>query len=215
MTRYLDLETWHRRELFEFFIGYANPYFNVCTKLEVTALLAFVRSRQGLRVSSAIHYFGLLVANEIEPFRYRLKDRNVIVYDVINGGTTVLLPNESFAYAYFDYHQNFDEFVAGMDKAVDDIRNDTGPLKPTMRDDLIYHTTLPWISFTSFAHARTPGRGDSVPRFVFGKFTKENERTMMPFSVEVHHALVDGLHVGRYLSRLEEAFADPEGFLSS
>jgi chloramphenicol O-acetyltransferase type A len=215
MTKYLDLETWHRRELFEFFIGYANPYFNVCTKLDVTALLAFVRNRQGLRVSSAIHYFGLRVANEIEPFRYRLKDRNVIVYDVINGGTTVLLPNESFAYAYFDYRENFDEFVTGMDKAVDDIRNDTGPLKPTMRDDLIYHTTFPWISFTSFAHARTPGRGDSVPRFVFGKFTPENERTMMPFSVEVHHALVDGLHVGRYLSRLEAAFADPEGFLSS
>jgi len=127
----------------------------------------------------------------------------------------VLLPNESFAYAYFDYHHDFDKFVAEMSKAVDDVRNDTGPLKPTMRDDVIYHTTLPWISFTSFAHARTPGRGDSVPRFVFGKFTEENGRTMMPFSVEVHHALMDGLHVGRFLARFEEFLADPESFLSS
>jgi chloramphenicol O-acetyltransferase type A len=215
MSRYLDLETWHRRELFEFFIGYTNPYFNVCTNVDVTALLAFVSDRPGLRTSLAIHYFALRVANEIEPFRYRLKDRHVIVYDVINGGTTVLLPNESFAYAYFDYHQNFDKFVAGMGKAIDDLRNSNGPLKPTMRDDVIYHTTLPWISFTSFAHARTPGRGDSIPRFVFGKFTKQNERTMMPFSVEVHHALMDGLHVGRYLALLEEALADPEKFVSS
>ena len=215
MSRYLDLETWHRRELFEFFIGYTNPYFNVCTNVDVTALLAFVRDRPGLRTSLAIHYFALRVANEIEPFRYRLKDRNVIVYDVINGGTTVLLPNESFAYAYFDYHQDFDKFVAEMGKAVDDLRNSNDPLKPTMRDDVIYNTTVPWISFTSFAHARTPGRGDSIPRFVFGKFTKENERTMMPFSVEVHHALMDGLHVGRYLTRLEEALGNPEKFVSS
>ena len=215
MTKYLDLENWHRRELFEFFIGYTNPYFNVCTKLDVTALLAFVRDRPGVRISLAMHYFGLRVANEFESFRYRLKDQKVIVYDVINGGTTVLLPNESFAYAYFDYHPDFGKFIAEMGKAIDELRNSTDPLRPTMRDDVIYHTTLPWISFTSFAHARTPGRGDSVPRFVFGKFTKENERIMMPFSVEVHHALMDGLHVGRYLTRLEEALADPESFVRS
>ena len=213
MTKYLDLENWHRKELFEFFIDYTNPYFNVCTKLDVTELLAFVRDRPDVRISLAVHYFALRIANEIEPFRYRLHDRKIIVYDVINGGTTVLLPNESFAYAYFDYTPDFDQFIKGMGQAIDDLRNGSGALKPTMRDDVIYNTTLPWISFTSFAHARTPGRGDSIPRFVFGKFIKENERTMMPFSVEVHHALMDGLHVGRYLARLEEALADPASFV--
>jgi chloramphenicol O-acetyltransferase type A len=36
---------------------------------------------------------------------------------------------------------------------------------------------------------------------------------MMPFSVEVHHALMDGLHVGRYLSQLESKLASPEEFV--
>ena len=214
MPSYLDIETWGRRELFDFFIDYRNPYFNVCTKLDVTELLAMVRDRPDVRVSSAIHYFGLRAANEVEPFRYRLQDKQIVIYDVINGGTTVLLPNESFAYAYFDFHLDFETFVAGMNKSVDEIKNDDGPLKPTMRDDVIYHTTLPWISFTSFAHARTPGRGDSVPRFVFGKFTNESGRVMMPFSVEVHHALMDGLHVGRFLARFEEGLATPEAFIA-
>ena len=213
MDEYLDLTNWARRDLFEFFIGYTNPYFNVCTRVEVTKLAALVRDRPGVRISLALHYFALRVANEIEPFRYRLKDEKVFVYDVVNGGTTVLLPNESFAYAYFDYQRDFEKFLSDMGKAVDDVRTGGGPLKPTMRDDVIYHTTLPWISFTSFAHARTKGRGDSIPRIVFGKFTKENERIMLPISVEVHHALMDGLHVGRYLSRLEDALAEPECFL--
>ena len=215
MPKYIDLENWHRRELFDFFINYTNPYFNVCTKIDVTKLLAMVRDRPDVKVSSAIHYFGLRAANETEPFRYRLQDRKIVVYEVINGGTTVLLPNESFAYAYFDYDIDFERFVAGMNRAVEETRNDTGPLKPTLRDDVIYHTTLPWISFTSFAHARTPGRGDSVPRFVFGKFNKEGERVMMPFSVEVHHALMDGLHVGRFLARFEEGLAEPEKFVQA
>lgn len=214
MPDYLDIETWSRRELFDFFINYDNPYFNVCVQVDVTNLLAVSRARS-IKFSLAIHYFALRCANETEPFRYRLKDGRVIVYEVITGGTTVLLPNESFAYAYFDYHKNFARFVSGMDKSVEAIRTSTGPLKPTMRDDVIYHTTLPWISFTSFMHARTKGRGDSIPRIVFGKFKNDGGRTVMPLSIEVHHALMDGIHVGDYLSRLEAALTNPEAFIDS
>ena len=215
MSEFLDLESWSRRELFEFFIGYANPYFNVCTVVDVTRLKAFVAQQPGMKISLAIHYFALRLANEIEPFRYRLKDGKVFVYDVVHGGTTVLLPNESFAYAYFDYQRDFESFTRGMRQAVDELRSGDGKLKPTMRDDVIYHTTLPWISFTSFAHARTPGRGESIPRIVFGKITDCNGRLRMPISVEVHHALMDGLHVGRYLTELEEALAEPESFVAN
>jgi chloramphenicol O-acetyltransferase type A len=63
-------------------------------------------------------------------------------------------------------------------------------------------------------HARTKGRGDSIPRIVFGKFAKHGERTVMPISVEVHHALMDGLHVGRYLNRLEEVLGKPNAFIN-
>lgn len=211
MGEYLDMATWPRRELFEFFIAYSDPYFNVSACVDVTKLVALARERN-IKISLAVHYFGLRIANDIEPFRYRLKDGKVFVYDVIHGGTTVLRPNETFAYAYFDYQSDFEKFVNDMGKAVDEVRTSTGPLKPTMRDDLIYHTTLPWISFTSFKHARGQGRGESIPRIVFGKFTEENGRLMMPISVEVHHALVDGLHVGRFLTSLEEALEEPQAF---
>ena len=215
MSGYLDIENWSRRQLFEFFTGYTNPYFNVCTQIDVSELKRFVSQEPRVKLSLALHYFALRIANEIEPFRYRLRDGKVFIYDVVSGGTTVLLPNESFTYAYFDYHRSFYEFVREMGRAMDDVRAGTGDLKPTMRDDVIYHTTLPWISFTSFMHARTPGRGESIPRIVFGKITNEHGRMMMPISVEVHHALMDGLHVGRYIGKFEEALADPETFISS
>jgi chloramphenicol O-acetyltransferase type A len=214
MAEYLDIETWARRDLFEFFRGYEKPHFNICTRVEVTNLLNLLRDRHGVSVSLAYLYFALRVANEIEPFRYRLKDGKVLVHDVIHGGTTVLLPNESFSYAYFDYHEDFEKFSQGAARSTRRVQSE-GLLKPTMRDDLIYFTVLPWVSFTSFAHARTPGRGESVPRIAIGKFINENERTMLPISVEVHHALMDGLHVGQYLNRLEEVRREPEAYISS
>jgi chloramphenicol O-acetyltransferase type A len=214
MAKYIDLETWARRDLFEFFRGFDKPYFNISARVDVTKLLAFLRVRSGVSVSLAYHYFALRAANEIEPFRYRLRDGRVIVHDVVHGGTTVLLANESFTFAYFNYQDDFDKFATEAGRAVKQAQTGNDPFKPTSRDDTIYFTALPWVSFTSFSHARNWGREDSVPRIAFGKFIRENDRTLLPISVEVHHALMDGLHVGRFLTRMEEALSKPEEHLA-
>jgi chloramphenicol O-acetyltransferase type A len=210
MPKYLDLENWPRRDVFEFFLGFDKPYFNICTRLDVTNLLAFLRPRPDLSVSVAYHYFALRAANEIEPFRYRLRDGQVIVHEVIHGGTTVLLTNDTFTMAYFDYDEDFEKFASAAMRAVEDAQAD-GRFAVRLNDDArIHFTALPWFSFTSFSHARNWGTEDSVPKIAFGKFTQENDRTFLPFSVEVHHALMDGLHVGQYMMRLEEALRKPE-----
>lgn len=215
MPKYLDVATWARRDLFEFFRAYANPYFNICTQVEITKLLDWLRGRPKTSATLAYHYFALRVANEIEPFRYRLRDDRVLIYDVVHGGTTVLLANETFTFAYFDYQEDFGKFILDAQKAVDEVLSGNQPFGPRESDDRIHCTVLPWVSFTSFAHARNPQRAPSVPKLAFGKYKRENERTYLPVSVEVHHALMDGLHVGRYLNRLEEVLAEPELYLGS
>ncbi|MDQ3666984.1 MAG: chloramphenicol acetyltransferase [Acidobacteriota bacterium] len=214
MVEYLDVTTWARRDLFQFFLKFDNPYFNICTTVDVTKLLKLLRGRPDVSVTLAYHYFALRVANEIEPFRYRLREGKVLVHDMLNGGTTVLLPNESFSFAHFDYHEDFSKFITRAQRAVNDVQKGARPFSPEEADNAIHFTTLPWVSFTSFAHARNWGREDSVPKIAFGKFVKENNRILLPISIEVHHALMDGLHVGRFLIRLEEMLGTPEGYLA-
>ena len=215
MAKYLDVTNWARRDLFEFFRGYDNPYFNVCTQLDITRLLAYLRGHTQVSVSLTLHYLALRVANEIEPFRYRLKDGKVIVHDVIHGGTIVLLPNESFNFAYFDYQEDFGKFIAAAQRAVDEVKLGDKPFNASPNEDRIHFTVLPWVAFTSFAHARNWGREDSIPKIAFGKFTTQNGRTQLPISVEVHHGLMDGLHVGRYLTRFQELAEEPAAYLES
>ena len=214
MPRYIDLATWPRRQVFEFYLPFDKPFFNVCTRLDVSNLLRELSKRAKASIALTYHYFALRAANEIEPFRYRLRQGKVLVHDVINGGTTLMLPNETFTLVYFDYHESYTKFMKGATRAVDEIKQGDGAFSPRHEDDARIHcTTLPWIAFTSFSHARRWGREDSVPKISFGKFTNENDRTLMPFSVEVHHSLVDGLHVGRYIARIEEMLAQPEAYL--
>jgi chloramphenicol O-acetyltransferase type A len=213
MATYLDVSSWARREAFEFFRGFDKPYFNVCTRLDVSRLAEHAR-QVGAKLSLAYHYAALRLANEVEPFRYRLEGSRVRVHEVIHGGTTVLRGDESFAFAFFEYDAQFATFARGAAGAIARVKSGEFPWNPREGDDgLVYFTTLPWIAFTSFSHARNWGREDSVPRIAFGRLTAEGDRRWLPISIEVHHALMDGFHVGRFVNRFEEVLADPAGWL--
>jgi chloramphenicol O-acetyltransferase len=62
-------------------------------------------------------------------------------------------------------------------------------------------------------NARRSLAEDSVPKIIFGKYEVEGGRVRLPVSVEVHHALMDGVHVGRYFERLQEHFTAPAAVL--
>jgi chloramphenicol O-acetyltransferase type A len=206
------MKLWKRHDFFHFFKDYDHPAFNVCASLDVTALFNLVRSTKAFSFSIAYHFLSLKAANETEPFKYRIRGDNVIVHERIHGGSTVLLDDERFTFFYFDYDESFERFQRGAKAALTraraiDYRPD--PDDVSTRDDLIHYSVLPWVSFTSVSHARKWGRQDSVPKIVFGKCFTEGKSVRMPHSVEVHHALMDGLHVGRYFEKLERYFSDP------
>lgn len=214
MATHLDLDAWPRREQFDFFRTYDQPYFNVCVPVDVTELLDFTRST-GRSFFLTSLYLSLAAANETEPFRYRLDGDRVRVYERIHGGSTVLLPDNTFTFAYFDFTE---DFVAFEEKATDKLEwtyqgsPDFDPRDDA--DDLIHYSVLPWLSFTSFSHARRRDPNDSIPKISFGKYTEDGEgRWKMPVSVAVHHALMDGFHVGRFVDRFQAKLAEPETVL--
>jgi chloramphenicol O-acetyltransferase type A len=215
MPTELDPKKWKRREIFEYFLDFDKPYFNLATELDVTALFGLLKQRPEVSKTLAYHYFALRAANEIEPFHYRLREGKVIVHEVVNAGSTVLMPNETFTFAYFDYHEEFDKFIHAAQAAVNEVLAGDGSFRQNFDQNRIHFTTIPWVSFTSFSHARNWRTEDSIPKMAFGKFFKDGERTLLPFSVEVHHALMDGLHVGRLINWIEEALTQPENYINS
>jgi chloramphenicol O-acetyltransferase type A len=214
MARYLDTEAWSRRHLFRLFKEYDAPSFNVCADVDATHLLDFTRSRR-LSFFVAYHFLSTKTANELEPFRYRLRGDRVLVHERVDAGAVLLLEDESFTFVYFDFTEDFAAFHAEAVAKVEGASAEPPPLDAREdRDDLIYHSVIPWVSFTSISHARDSRRQSGIPKISFGKYRDVGGRLLMPVSVEVHHALMDGLHVGRYFERLQGYFSDPRAALS-
>jgi chloramphenicol O-acetyltransferase type A len=222
MPQELDLARWPRRSAFEFFRGFAKPHFSICTRIDVTALrpaLAQVKAQSGLgSITLASHFIALQWANRIEPFRYRLQQGRVQVFDAVHGSTTVLRADDSFGFAYLPHASDFADFAAQGAPAIAAARAGHDGFAPRVDDSALLHfTTLPWMHFTSFTHARDGAFEDSIPKLAFGRIDADSSRAdarqWMPLSVEVHHALMDGLHVGRFIQGFEAAMQDPLAWL--
>jgi chloramphenicol O-acetyltransferase type A len=202
--RRLDLATWNRREHYAFYRAYDNPYFNLCAPVDVTRLLERSRSEGGPTFFLASLWASLAAVNEIEELRYRIRGDHVVVHERVHGGSTVLVPDGTFRFGYFDYDSDFWTFAGGAASVLERVRAEMGPLEARPeRDDMIHYSIIPWVAFTSFSHARRWGTDDSVPKVVFGRHHRVEDANQMPVSIEVHHALVDGLHVGRFFERFQ------------
>jgi chloramphenicol O-acetyltransferase type A len=213
---FLDLRQWQRRSAFDFFRGFDIPWFNICTRVDVSRLRQAVKASGIGSIWLAYHFLAIRLANDIAPFRYRLQGDQVRVHDEVHGSTTVLREDESFGFATLEHQRDFAAFSSQGAAAIAQARQRGSPFEPNKHENATVHmTTLPWTHFSSYSNARQRGPHDSIPKIAFGRIDAEGDRLWMPLSLEVHHALMDGLHVGRFIEGFEAALQSPQTWLES
>jgi len=202
MGHQIDLAGWKRREHFEVFRNFANPFFSVCAEVDASATRRACEGPNAPSFFLATVFLALRAANEIDAFRIRVRGDGAFIHDSVSITPTVLRGDDTFGFSRLEPAPTFPEFAArstGVVAAAKEIK----PLLTILPDDdVIYHSTLPWLRFTSFSNA-LDGAKDSVPRIVFGKCVNDGGRWPMPVGVEVHHAVVDGLDVARFFEKFQ------------
>jgi len=210
--RQIDIQTWPRREHFKVFNTFDYPHFSLCANVDLTAFYPFVKQR-GISFTVAVVYVLARAANAIPEFRYRIRSGKVVEHEIVHPSGTILTDDDLFSFCTFEYIENFSEFAAKAAERIAYVNDDPTLEDGPEQDDLLYMTAIPWVSFTSFMHPLRLQPADSVPRFAWGKLFKEGESLKMPLSVQGHHALMDGIHVGRYYAEVQDYFQQPGAVL--
>lgn len=204
-----DVENWNRNDQYEFFKSFEDPFFNVTANIEITNLYNHCK-KNDFSFSLACLFVAIKSINEILEFRLRFKDNSVYLFDKVHIGSTILNDDFTFSFCDFKNEETLREFDL-YGKEI--ISNHKKGLHFDDEEELgiVHCTIIPWISLTGFKHAR---RGDEkfkgIPKIVFGKLFEENGLKKIPFSVEVHHALVDGYHVGLLFNKMQDFISDFE-----
>ena len=201
--KYIDFNTWKRKEHYKFFESVDNPQFNICLNLDVTNFLKFVKSNNISFYYSMI-YASTHIMNELEDFRYKIRGGKIILHDSLQPSFTDMDADEDlFKIVTLPITGSIIDFSK---KAKDLSINQTEyfPKTNIHQDKLIYFSCTPWISFTSISNEIVMNKEDSIPRISFGKYFNSGNQILLPYSIQVNHMLLDGIHVGAYLNKLQK-----------
>ena len=198
MKTKLDQSTWKRKEHFIFFKDFSEPFYHLNMDVECTKGFQKVKSN-GDSVFAWYLFNAMKAANHVAEFRYRMEGDDVYIYDIIHASPTVGRSDGTFGFAEVDLVDDFDVFQSNLKEEFKRVRALPGLFTAPERPNVIHYSALPWFSFTSLSHPRNFGDGDSIPKISFGKIFEQDKRSYLPLSVHVHHGLVDGIHVGRFV----------------
>jgi len=226
MPTSIDLERWPRRNHFRFFSGFDQPHFQVTSLVDVTALDAHIRADGGSRFAAMLH--ATMWATQAEAaLRLRIRwtddEPEVVLHDVVHPSFTAPVTTSEadrqwpgcdlplFGYTTAHFTEHYADFSKRVQLAARRVADDTDVDSQAAldTDDLVYVSSLPWMTFSSLQHAmHTPSR-DSTPRITWGRFQAVGARVEVSVSLQAHHGLADGGHVARWFRVLQQRVDTP------
>ena len=205
----IRLENWPRKDHYLFFREYEYPYFSLCADMDITSFLPATKD-EGISFTAAVMCLIGRVANGIPEFRQRIREEGPVEYEVVHPSATVLSNNDLFTFCTVLYRDDFLDFTRDAMDEIERVKSEPSLEEKVQNDSMLFMSSIPWVSFTSFMHPMKLMPGDSVPRFAWGKFREEGSKIVMPLSVQGHHALMDGLHLGLFYEEFQRLLDQPE-----
>lgn len=211
----IDLNQWPRREVFELYRDLEFPYVGLCADIDVTNLLAYCQQHQ-LSSYRAVSYALMRCTEQFAWLRQRIDGDNVVEHDRIGLGVVSLSDDQQLRFGRLPPCTDWSEFNQACHHEQQRVKQTQSLLSDEANTTaVIYTSCLPWLRFTQFTHPVPLKPSCSIPRFGWGKYDRQGERTVMPFSVQVHHGLADGLDIAKLIQRLTKLFEKPESWLTA
>lgn len=204
--RYLDMETYKRKDHFAYFNSLAYPYVGLTANVDITELFREIKTKKW-PFFLTLCYCACEAANQIPEFRQRIIDGKIAEFDRCATSHTVALEDGTYCYCTLEYDLPFSKYLPyAVRKQEEAKQSATIAEEKEEVYDKFFISTLPWISFTGVIQP-VPVPADSNPRITWGKYFSQDDRIWLPVSVLCHHALVDGRHIAEFYRLLEETCA--------
>ena len=206
----IDIESWERKDNFNFFRNFLNPCITITSEVECSAAREKAKAN-GESFFLPYLYAILRAANEIKELRFRVDNEGQILYfETVD----VLCPvrmhaNGKFYTVRIPWKEDFGDFHREARHIIDSIPEDGDPYatengsSEDQRYSVILVSATPDLYFTSMTHTQERPSGSSYPLLNVGKAVVRDGRLVMPVAINVHHGFVDGAHLATFFQKVE------------
>jgi len=202
----ISLKNWKRKKHYEFFKRYEYPHFNFCVNMDITRVFEYCKSGKTSLFLKLIFEI-MKILNSIDEFKTRIRKNKVVIHDTVHPGITVLSKDNLYSNCAIDFCNDFEKFVKEAKVKINEARKKVIlEENQKFRDDFIFVTEIPWVSFTNVTHPLRSVKNETIPRIAIGKYFTQDEKVLIPVSVQGNHCLMDGYHAGLFYNLLQIEF---------
>ena len=190
----VDIKGWKRKSQYDWFSSFENPTYGFCVKVDVASVVNYSKET---KTSFFANFLFIItrVINELEMFRLRELDGQVVLYDEIDPDFSVKTEDGSFNNASFSFTKDYQEFYKNCREVIEKnnkyVNNREFNLPEYGR---FYSSCLTTIDILSMIHPiKTSDKSStSVPRIFWDKYLEQDGKYFLNLNITVSHALVDG-----------------------
>lgn len=202
----IPLDTWPRRNLLALFRQCQKPQYSVTARIEVTKIL--IRRADDSAFSTylaCIHAIGAAL-HAVPELGQRIRGDKVVQHDQLILTPTLQFPDKQLGFSYLNWQADAEAFATAARQCIAVTLAEEPIQAVTDGDDgVAFLSCQPWLDFTAF-DSPVLNSDDSIPRICWGRYTPDGTgRWTMAVALQVHHGLVDGLHVAQFFRELQEA----------
>ena len=198
----IDKKNWARKEYFEHYFSNVPCTYSITTELDITVV-----KNRNKKIYPTMLYCIASIVNKHSEFRTTFnKNGELGIYDKMSPCYTIFHKNtETFSNLWTEFSTDYDNFCSAYERDI----SEYGAIerivaKPDVPGNVFTVSMIPWVTFSGFNLNLKLGYDYLLPIFTMGKYYEQNNKIMLPLSIQVHHSVCDGFHVSRFINELQE-----------
>ena len=194
-----------RQPVFDFYRSYEDPRFCITLPVVVPDFRPFCR-REAVRSFQFLLHQIARTAFELPNFMLRHDEEGALYSaETLDVSYTALDLNRNVNFVVTPFELELKTFVVESEKRKLQVEGSTTlNIENRSHTNYLFVSALPWFEFTGIQNAVSSRASAQIPIVVFGRFTEVEGGLKIPFSVQGHHGLFDGMHIAQFVERLGE-----------
>ena len=212
--KFIDMTRYPRLDHFRHFIAMQQPCVSITSQVDITGWLSRLKV-SGCPFFLSFQYAVVRAANRIPEFRQRIVDEEIVEYDYCNPSYIVSLPDDTYRYCNVNVNQPFVRYFEESRLKQEAVLHAEHLEEEGDVLSYLFISCVPWFNYTE-AMMPCPGGSFSNPSFCWGGYktekylalehgqVTEKVKASIPVTLFFNHALIDGIHVGRFFENLDD-----------
>lgn len=203
--RKIDMETWPRREHFEYYRNTLQCSYSLTARIDVTNVLRYAREKE-IRIYGCLIYAAAKTVNSMDSMRMMLPlEGGAGVWEVSHPSFTIFhKDDETFSDIWTEYMPEFKDFYENYERVMEEFGNYHGiKARKDQPANFFCVSCSPWLDYIGYS-TQAVGEPALFPIILFGKYTESEGRYHLPVTITISHAAADGYHTSMFFKKLQE-----------